>query len=115
MYTLRELRLNETIELSHPSLGTFDVRIYNADLDVEKWVSIPHELFFDFIEKHDGSLYNYIHMREFSNWEEVIIDLLSIGFDFKQYILDYVTACYSKFTFECMPSYDPDFILHYDS
>ena len=112
MYTLLELRCNSNVNHDHPSFGTFDVLIQlntEAAGNLTKWVSIPHELFFDFIVSYDTQLNAYITKCDYANWEMCIDDLIELGYDFTPAMLGYMKMWYEPFVFSSMPGDDPDF------
>lgn len=114
MYSILEFRDNIGVHVSHPSFGTFDIRVKLIETDLIKWVSIPHELFFEYLKNCNPSLHEYVDSRNFFTWEDAIADLYELGYSFNQDILKYLTAKYSKFIFNTMATYNPDFIVNKD-
>jgi len=114
MYTLLELRCNSTVATDHPSFGTFDVllKLQHDDVGtISKWISIPHELFFDFISEYDTQLTAYITKCDYANWEMCIDDLIELGYDFTPAMIEYVKMWYTPFIFSSIPGYDPDYFM----
>lgn len=111
MYNILEIRDNTTVNWKHPSFGTFDVNTQLTNTDIEKWLSIPHELFFEYLKFCNPSLHSYVDKQNFDNWEMAICDMISIGYDFEEDITKYISVHYNPFTFKILPSYDPDFVF----
>ena len=112
MFVIQEYRLNTvTTGVTHlsPSFGTFDVHVLLEEDNLEKWVSIPHELFFEYIKVSNSSLHSYVESNNFDTWELAIDNLDGLGYDFGEAILKYIEVSYSKFVFRSMTDYDPDF------
>lgn len=105
-YKLIEIRENSNLEQNSPSYYTFDVL---TELDGEmKWLSIPYELYFQWVEENNENLYNYIKKINFKNDIQIIKDLEELGFNFGESLLGYITKFYSESIFKKLPTYDPD-------
>ena len=114
MYKILILRENTDVTLQHPSFGTFDVKVELIDTGLSKWVSIPHELFFDYIKNCNPSLYDYVESNNFVTWEDAIDDLYELGYEFETDLLKYFKVNYPKFIFETMADYNPDYFITND-
>jgi len=110
MYKILELFENTDVTHHHPSFGTFDVKVELIDTGLVKWVSIPHELFFEYIKNCNPTLYQYVDSNNFVTWEDTIDDLYELGYEFEPDLLKYLEVNYSKFIFESMTEcyYDPN-------
>lgn len=108
MYRIVEIRYNIDVDLKHPSFGTFDVLTELVRTQRRKWLSIPHDIFFDYVTSNDENLNSYIDSHNFHTWTDVIEDLESIGFDLKEKILGYIHTWYSEQNFVTLVEYNPD-------
>jgi hypothetical protein len=113
MYTILEIRTNTEASTRDLSFGTFDVLTESSSCNEDKWISVPHELFFAHGMECDKQLFDYIEKRDFPTWEATIDDLESIGYSFKAAMLDYINEYVPENFFNIMPTYDPDFDLNY--
>lgn len=105
-YNLIEIRENSSLENSNPSCYTFDVL---TELDGErKWLSIPYELYFKWVEQSNKKLDDYIKKINFENDVQIIKELEELGFNFAESLLVYITQFYSPNVFKKLPNYDPD-------
>ena len=111
MYTIQELRTNEELPITHPSWNTFDVHVIHDKFGTSKWVSICYELFFEHLKFSNPELSSYIENNLQDTWEDQIVDLFSLGYNFHDYVVKYIYAHYNDFTFKVMPNYDPDFSI----
>jgi hypothetical protein len=108
MYRIVEIRYNTDVHLKHPSFGTFDVSVELTRTHRRKWLSIPHDLFFDYIATTDLQLADYINAHDFPTWADVIDDLESLGVDLQEQLLLYIHTWYSEQTFVSLVEYNPD-------
>lgn len=105
-YKILEFRDNSQLKEEHVSFYTFDVL---TELEGEKkWLSIPYDLYFDWIKENNKNLQSYIENNKFKNLIHIIIDLKELDFDFKKSLLDYISFFYSKSIFKKLPEYDVD-------
>lgn len=112
-FKILELRTNEdACSITSASYATFDVKLTLATGGPVKWVSVPHELFFEYLICCNPNLYDYIeNFLKGEPTEIVVYDLLDLGYDFEPDLLQYIEAKYSKEVFKILPSYDPDFTI----
>ena len=110
MYRILKFRDNVNVHISHPSFGTFDLNVELVSTGLVKWVSVPHELFFEYLQTANTSLHSYVENKNFFTWEDAILDLYELGYSFEEDMLKYLQVKYSKFIFETMANYNPDFI-----
>jgi hypothetical protein len=111
-YILEEIRYNLELENSHPSFFTFDV-LTNLDGD-KRWLSVPYELYFEWVMKENESLGKYINQPKFKNLRQVIKDLIDLEFDFNESITKYIHAFYTYKIFKSLPTYNPDKFFEQD-
>lgn len=111
-YKIIEIRDNSNLDRDNPSFYTFDVL---TELDGErKWLSIPYELYFQWIEKTDAKLTGYIKKINLKNEVEIIKNLVELELDFKETMISYIQTLYSEIVFKKLPTYNPDkFFDHY--
>jgi len=110
-FTILEIRLNNGIDPRDPSYGTFDIKV---GLDgSEKWFSVMHEVFFDYIKYCNPNLYAYVdvHHKLTKTYDDVIDDLLDLGYKFDADIATYIESSITKHLYKILPGYDPDFHL----
>jgi hypothetical protein len=111
-YQLIEIRENSNLEDDNPSCYTFDVL---TELDGErKWLSIPYELYFQWVEQSNKKLDGYIKKINFNNDVQIIKDLEELGFNFALSLSEYIHQFYSESIFKKLPNYDPDKFFDYD-
>lgn len=111
-YQLIEIRENSNLEHDNPSCYTFDVL---TELDGErKWLSIPYELYFQWVEQSNKKLDDYIKKINFDNDVQIIKELEELGFNFAASLSEYIHSLYSESVFKKLPNYDPDKFFDHD-
>lgn len=108
IYKISEFRTNTYLEKSHPSFYTFDVLTELIAEGEEKWLSIPYEMYFEWVLINNEKLTEYIKKREFHHHLELIKDLEEIGFNFEKSVAEYIHKYYPPQIFIMLPYYFPD-------
>lgn len=105
-FIVKEFKDNVGLDVSNPSYYTFDIY---AELDgTSKWLSVPYELFFPWIIRESKTLEKYIDNHKFKNWEDVILDLNSLDYNWNKNLAAYIEKFYHKKLFDILPTYCPE-------
>ena len=105
-YKIKELKNNIDVDIKHPSSSTFDILTeYNSNL---RWLSVPHELYFQWALLNSKPLELYIESKNFLNWEAAINDLIELNYDWNTEMGKYLDEKYKKKHFLLLPEYSPD-------
>ena len=93
---------NLDIDVNDPSYGTFDVELeYNGE---EKNVSIPYELFLDFVYDKIPAFKSYSNSSNIEDMVDILKDAIEIGVDLKEWCEKYVSVHYTPEIFDKLTS-----------
>lgn len=103
---IKRFNYNWDINKYHPSYGTFDVLVlWESD---ERWISVPYELLVQFLLETDPELTNYLTNNKIEGDFEILLELKSLDYDFKNTVQNYLDAHYLNPTFHNLPQYQPE-------
>jgi hypothetical protein len=108
IYKILELRKNIDLNKNHPSFYTFDVLVTLIKENEEKWLSVPYEMYFEWVLKNNKKLSKYIEKREFAHHLHLLSDLDEIGFKFEESLMEYINIYYPENIYLMLPCYYPD-------
>jgi len=97
-------RFNRTISRGDFNFGEEDFTILLSCDGEKKEVSLPYELFLEYIEKNDPNLSAYI--SKLSDFDEIFTELKEFGWNFEKAIEGYINDKYSSETFSEIETFD---------
>jgi len=97
-------RFNKTISKGDFNFGEEDFSVLLSCGGEKKEVSLPYELFLEYIESNDPNLSAYI--SKLSDFDEIFTELKEFGWDFQKAIEGYINYNYNPETFSEIETFD---------